>query len=338
MKVMICDQPHKFSIREIKRPTLRAGEALIKVQRIGICGTDLHAYQGNQPYFTYPRVLGHELSGIVVKTSEEIDAFENGDEVTILPYMECGKCIACRNGKPNCCTGLKVIGVHKDGGMAEYISVPADHLIETKGLSAEQAALIEPFSIGAHAVRRSGLRAGQYIMVIGAGPIGLGVMALAKQKQAKVIAMDVNEERLQFSKEWAKVDATVNPTTGQSMEELARITNGDFPTVVFDATGNQHSMNQSFQYVAHGGTLVFVGLMKHEITFSDPDFHGKELTLMASRNATREDFHFVIENLRLGNIDIKGYLSHRCRFDDLIDHFDKWLQPESKVIKAMVEL
>lgn len=336
MKGIVCNQPNEFLWKDMQEPLVEQGEALVRIQRIGICGTDLHAYQGNQPYFKYPRVLGHELAGVIEAVEVSHDGLKKGDQVTILPYMECGKCATCLRGKPNCCTNMKVIGVHTDGGMRERIVVPIDHILKTEGLTLDQSALVEPLSIGAHAVRRSSISKDEKVLVIGAGPIGLGVMTFAKQKGAKVIAMDIDDDRLTFCKEWAKVEDTIN-AQDDPITRLSEMTNGDYPVAVFDATGNPQSMNQSFQYVAHGGKVIFVGLVKDDIRFSDPEFHSKELTLMGSRNATHEDFEYVMDYLRSG-MDIEGYITHRCAFDQMINQFDDWLIPESKVIKSMVEL
>jgi 2-desacetyl-2-hydroxyethyl bacteriochlorophyllide A dehydrogenase len=337
LKGIVCLKPNKLSYNEIERPVFQHGEALVKICRIGICGTDLHAYLGNQPYFTYPRILGHELSGVIEEVGENELGLQKGDQVAVIPYLECGECVACKNGKTNCCTDMKVMGVHIDGGMRESMSVPVQHLIKTEGISLDQAALLEPFCIGAHAVNRSLIKKGENVLVIGAGPIGLGVMMFAKLQGANVIAMDINEERLDFCKKWAKVDYTINAGQ-QPILELVNVTNGEYPTIVFDATGNAQSMTESFNYVAHGGKLVFVGLVKQPITFSDPDFHKKELTLMGSRNATRADFDYVLSVIQSGQIDVGPYITHRCKIENLIENFEDWLKPESKVIKAIVEI
>lgn len=335
MKAIVCEQIEQFKFVEMQEPDVKAGEAIVRIKRIGICGTDLHAYKGNQPFFSYPRVLGHELSGYIEKIGEGVTGLQAGDQVSIVPYMHCGTCIACRNGSTNCCTDMKVLGVHTDGGMRELIAVPVSHLIKTEGLSLDEAAMLEPLSIGAHAVRRSGLHAGETVLVIGAGPIGLGVMVLAKQAGATVITMDINDERLAFCRKWAGVDHTVNALQ-QPKEQLAELTNGDMPTIVFDATGNARSMTDAFGLVAHSGKLVYVGLVKADISFHDPEFHKRELTLMGSRNATMEDFDTVRGALRSGVIDIESYITHRADFEDMIDQFETWLKPESKVIKAIV--
>jgi 2-desacetyl-2-hydroxyethyl bacteriochlorophyllide A dehydrogenase len=337
MKTIVCIKPDEFQLTETEVPVAHAGEVLVRIKRIGICGTDLHAFKGNQPFFSYPRILGHELSGIVEAIGGNVSDFKAGDQVTVMPYLECGTCIACRTGKTNCCTSMRVLGVHIDGGMREFMAIPADHLLHTAGLTLDQSAIIEPLSIGAHAVRRSELKQGEFVLVIGGGPIGLGVMALAKHRGAKVIAMDINKERLVIAQSWAGVDYTVNALHNPK-ESLAEITGGDFPTIVFDATGNTRSMTDAFQYVAHGGKLIFVGLVKTDITFYDPEFHKKELTLMGSRNATREDFDIVLKAVRSGSIDADCYITHRVDFKQMIGQFESYLNPQSKVLKAMVEL
>lgn len=338
MRGIVCEKTDSLQYRDdLPEPEMRAGEAIVRIQRIGICGTDLHAFKGNQPFFTYPRILGHELSGVIERINDNESGLIHGDQVAIIPYLNCGKCIACRNGKPNCCKSMQVFGVHIDGGMRERVSIPVTHLIRTEGLSLDQSVLLEPFAIGAHAVRRSRLTAGETVLVIGAGPIGLGVMAFSKYAGAKVIALDVNEERLEFCRSWAKVDYTIDALSGPK-EQLETITNGEYPTVVIDATGNTKSMESAFEYVAHGGSLVYVGLVKSDIVFNDPEFHKREMTLMGSRNATREDFDQVFDALKSGGIDIDRYVTHRTSFEAMVGEFESWLDPESKVIKAIVEL
>lgn len=338
MNGIVCENIGSFQYRDnLPEPRMKSGEAIVRVKRIGICGTDMHAYQGNQPFFSYPRILGHELSGVIEQINDTDCGFLVGDQVAIIPYMHCGVCIACRHGKTNCCTSMEVLGVHVDGGMQERISVPITHLIRTEGLSLDQSAMLEPLAIGAHAVRRSQLSSGETALVIGAGPIGLGVMAFAKYAGANVIAMDVNEERLAFCRSWAKVDHTIQALNSPQVQ-LEELTNGSYPTVVFDATGNTKSMEGAFHYVAHGGTLVYVGLVKNDISFNDSEFHKREMTLMGSRNATREDFNRVFEALQKGEIDIGRYVTHRAAFKDVVSKFEDWLNPASKVIKVMIEL
>ncbi|WP_282940590.1 zinc-binding alcohol dehydrogenase family protein [Paenibacillus sp. RC67] len=337
MKCIVCEQPNQFTMTEVPMPTVKAGEALVRIRRVGICGTDLHAYRGRQPFFSYPRVLGHELAGEIVENHNPASDLQPGDRVTVLPYLECGHCIACRSGKPNCCEQVQVLGVHTDGGMQEYVSLPTTHLIKTNDITLDQAATVECLSIGAHAVRRVAIQPGEYALVIGAGPIGLGVMNFAKQAGAKVIALDMNEGRLAFCSKWADADYTVKASE-DAESQIKAITEGSFPTVVFDATGSAGSMMNAFKFVAHGGRLVYVGLVQGDISFFDPDFHKREMTLLSSRNATREDFEHVMNAIRQGNVDTDSFISARTTFDEMIDEFETFLKPESNIIKAVVTL
>lgn len=339
MKGIVCDTIEAFRLTEdLPEPVLTEGHAIVSIRRVGICGTDYHAFKGNQPFFHYPRILGHELSGVIDQIGDNAEGLAPGDTVAVIPYLHCGNCVACRRGKTNCCTDMQVLGVHRDGGMRERIAVPASHLLKADGLTFDEAAMLEPLAIGAHAVRRAGIAASDTVLVIGGGPIGLGVMAFAKHAGARVIAMDSNEERLAFCRTWAKADQTIHALEDEVKPRLSAWTNGDMPVAVFDATGNAASMGNSFELVAHGGTLIFVGLVKGDIAFSDPEFHKRELTLLGSRNATVADFRHVVDVLGSRALDMNAYITHRSSLDEMIDSFGAWLNPASKVIKAIVEV
>jgi 2-desacetyl-2-hydroxyethyl bacteriochlorophyllide A dehydrogenase len=337
MRTIVCEEPNRFVMTETEIPVPKEGEALVRIKRIGICGTDLHAYKGNQPFFTYPRILGHEMSGEIVEIGENDMGLSKGDLVIVTPYRYCGSCIACQQGKTNCCTKLQLLGVHEDGGMREYIAVPTSLLIQAEGLSPEQAAITECLCIGAHAVRRANIVPGEYTLVIGAGPIGLSVMKFAKLAGAKVIAMDINDDRLAYCKQWVPVDEVVNAKNNPLLA-IEEITQGNLPTVVLDATGNVASMESAPQYVAHTGRLIYVGLVKSMISFDDPDFHKKEMSILSSRNATMEDFRHVIDSIRSGQINTDSFITHRVDFTQMIETYDSWLKPETGVIKAIVNL
>ncbi|MBS4212791.1 zinc-binding alcohol dehydrogenase family protein [Neobacillus rhizophilus] len=336
MKSLVCEKPNQFVMNDVTKPSIKDGEALIRIRRVGICGTDFHAYRGRQPYFSYPRVLGHELAGEIVDIKTSQKNYVIGDQVTIIPYLECGTCIACRNGKPNCCTKLEVLGVHTDGGMQEYMTIPVSHLMKTNDITLEQAATVECFSIGAHAVRRADINHSEFVAVIGAGPIGLGVMKFAKLAGAKVIALDVNEKRLDFCKKWADVDYVIDVASTDAIEEIKKITNGDFVNVVFDVTGNVNSMNNAYNYAANGGRIVYVGLVQADISFPDPEFHRKELTLLSSRNATKQDFEYVIQTIKQGQVDTNAFITSKTSFEEIMDEFESLSKPESNTIKAMI--
>jgi 2-desacetyl-2-hydroxyethyl bacteriochlorophyllide A dehydrogenase len=337
MKTLVCAEPGRFDYATGIKPELKKGQAIIKIKRIGICGTDLHAYEGTQPYFSYPRILGHELAGELVEF-DNATGFEIGERVTFIPYFNCGECIACRRGKPNCCTKMQVCGVHVDGGMAEYLSVPSSSLLHGEELSFDELALVEPLAIGAHGVCRAAIERGEFALVIGAGPIGLGTMEFARIAGANVIALDINEQRLNFCKEKLSVAYTVNASSSDVTEQLMKITDGDMPTVVIDATGSLKAINNAFQYMAHGARYVLIGLQKGDISFSHPEFHKREGTLMSSRNATRQDFEHVIANMKKGEVKPTTYITHRVGFDKVKEEFESWLNPANGVIKAMVEI
>ncbi|GLU52557.1 alcohol dehydrogenase [Dyadobacter frigoris] len=337
MKTLVCTTPGEFSYQESEKPTQSPGHTIIKIKRIGICGTDLHAFEGTQPFFSYPRILGHELAGEVVDNDNSSE-FGVGEAVTFVPYFNCGKCIACRAGKPNCCTSIQVSGVHIDGGMSEYISVPTYSLVHGDGLSFDELALVEPLAIGAHGVRRAGVKSGDFVLVVGAGPIGLGTMEFARIAGATVIALDVNDARLAFCTDKIGVTYTINALTENVTERLSEITKGDMPMIIIDATGNLRAINTAFTYLAHGGTYVLIGLQKGEISFSHPEFHKREATLMSSRNATRQDFEHVIDSMKNRLVEPTTYITHRVKFGEVADQFESWLDPKNGVIKAMVSI
>jgi 2-desacetyl-2-hydroxyethyl bacteriochlorophyllide A dehydrogenase len=337
MKTLVCKSPGLLEYTTSETPQLRKDQAIIKIKRIGICGTDLHAFEGTQPFFNYPRILGHELAGELIQF-DNAPGFKEGETVSFIPYFNCGHCIACRMGKANCCVHLKVCGVHADGGMVEYLSVPSSSLLHGEGLTVDELALVEPLAIGAHGVSRAAIQPGEFVLVIGAGPIGLATAEFALIAGAKVIVSDLNEQRLDFCKKNLKVSHLVNAFETNVTEQLMDLTNGDMPTTVIDATGNLKAINSAFQYMAHGGRYVLIGLQKENISFSHPEFHKREGTLMSSRNATRKDFEHVIACMIEGQITPTTYITHRVAFDDVIDEFENWLDPSNGVIKAMIEM
>lgn len=338
MRTIVLNQPGDFVYAETAPPPPpEAGEATVRVRRIGICGTDLHAFRGRQPFFTYPRILGHELGVEVVAVGAGVINVAPGDRCAVEPYLNCGHCIACRRGKPNCCAELKVLGVHTDGGMRETIVVPAHKLHPSQTLSLEQLALVETLGIGAHAVQRGQAEAGEFVLVVGVGPIGLSVIQFAKAAGARVIALDQNATRLDFCRQQMGVETTLL-AEGEVVEALRERTEGDLPTLVFDATGHPDSMAQAFQYVAPGGRLVFVGLFQGDYTFHDPSFHRRELTLLATRNSTPDDFRRILHLMETGVIDTTPWITHRSGFEEMGTHFPDWLDPQNGVIKAVVQL
>ncbi|MED5586160.1 MAG: zinc-binding alcohol dehydrogenase family protein [Verrucomicrobiota bacterium] len=334
MKAISCREPGHFQFLDVPEPVAAEGEVMLRIRRIGICGTDFHAFAGEQPYFEYPRILGHELSAEVAESSGEFNA---GDTVVPVPYIHCGVCPTCLGGKTNCCPSIRTLGVHIDGGMRELMPVPAKNLMRADDLSHEQVATVECLAIGAHAVRRANLEQGQWIAVAGTGPIGIGVLHFARLAKARTIAIDVNPDRLEYCRNIIGVDACVD-ARGETVDQLREITEGNLPQKVFDATGVPAAMEAAFEYVGHGGALILVSIVKGSISFADPLLHAREMTIMSSRNATRSDFSLVMDSLRDGKIDISTFVTHRCQFDEIAEKFEHWGNPSTGVVKGMVEL
>jgi 2-desacetyl-2-hydroxyethyl bacteriochlorophyllide A dehydrogenase len=338
MQTLILEEPGRFTLTETETPVRASDdEAIVRVRRVGICGTDLHAYQGRQPFFTYPRILGHELGVEIVDIGANAAGLQVGDRCAVEPYLNCGHCIACRRGKTNCCVQLQVLGVHTDGGMREWIRVPLGKLHPSKTLSLDQLALVETLGIGAHAVERAQIESGEWALVLGAGPIGLTVIQFARAAGAQVVVTDINAGRLEFCRRHLNVEFTL-PFASDLTDNLKALTSGDLPTAVFDATGSAESMTGAFRYVAHGGRLVFVGLVLGEVSFYDPDLHRKEMTLLATRNSTGADFRRILGLLESGKVDTSPWITHRAACGELSEEFPRWLEPETGVIKAVLEL
>lgn len=336
MKSIVCETPGVLRMRQLPIPVPAADEVLLRVRRIGLCGTDMHIFRGTQPFLAYPRVMGHELAGEIVSAPAGA-GLAVGDQVYVMPYMACGDCVACRQGKTNCCTRIEVLGVHRDGGMCEYLAVPAKFVFKTDGVSLDDAAMIEFLAIGAHAVRRGAPRSGQKVLVVGAGPIGMAVMLFAAQKGADVTVLDARADRLRFCQNVLKMQRVV--TLGpDDKEQLSTISNGDFFDVVFDATGNIDAMNRGIEFVAHGGSYVLVSIVRSTLSFSDPEFHKREMSLLGSRNATPEDFQEVLAAIKAGLIPMAQLNTHRATLDEFSGVLAHWMDPASGVIKAIVEV
>ncbi|MBL7858612.1 MAG: zinc-binding alcohol dehydrogenase family protein [Cyclobacteriaceae bacterium] len=334
MKYISCENPNQLALGNKDKPVHTAASALLKVNRVGICGTDLHAFKGNQPYFVYPRVLGHELATTVIDIDDTASGIKKGDQVVIIPYMNCEECAACTAGKSNCCQRMKVMGVHTDGGMQEYITVPNRLLLRANDMTLDEIAIVEPLAIGAHALRRAQTKRGDLVVVMGCGPIGMGIIQLAKYIGATVIALDVNNERLQKARKSFGADFVLNPTESP-FDQLKEFTKGELAHTVFDATGNKLAMQSGTDYMRHGGNLVLVGLFKGELAFHHPTIHAKETSLLCCRNATPEDFMFVMKVLREKKFNAEAYITKRENYTAIPTAFNTWASPESNEIKIL---
>ncbi len=338
MKAIQLESPKQFRRMEIpEAESPGVGQALVRVHRIGVCGTDISGYLGKMPFFKYPRIPGHELGVEVLAVGEGVTNVQPGDRCSIEPYMNCGTCHACRKGATNCCAKLEVIGVMIDGGMRERFLIRAEKLHPSTTLSFDQLALVETLAIGCHAVNRSGLQPGEPCLIVGAGPIGLSALEFVKLAGAKVIVLDTNETRLKFCRDVMGVEHTLQPS--EHLEaDLRDLTDGALPDVVIDATGSNYAMSAAFSYIAPTGRLVFVGITTEEVQFRHPVFHRPEGTLLCSRNALPGDFTRIIKLIEDGQIDTKPWITHRTSFDEVIDVFPSFTKPETGVIKAVIEL
>jgi 2-desacetyl-2-hydroxyethyl bacteriochlorophyllide A dehydrogenase len=321
---LVCAAPGNLRMEKRPAPEPGTGEILVRPRRVGICGTDYHIFEGKHPFLQYPRIMGHELAVEIVDYCMG-SRFSPGDICVVNPYLSCGKCVACRAGKPNCCEKISVLGVHQDGGMTGLLVLPEANLIPSQGLTADECACVEFLAIGAHAVRRAEVSGRDRMLVVGAGPIGLGLALFARLGGGEVTVLDLDMNRCEAAKAIARVSANQSPSA-------------DGYDLVFDATGNHEAMAKSFDYVAHGGRLVLVSVVRGRIEFSDPDFHRKEMTLLGSRNATAEDFERVIAAIRDGDVPVEQLITHRTSLTGALDALPIWAEEKAGLIKAMIEL
>ncbi len=340
MKAIRLQEPKQFEHVEIDDPGQPGpGQALVRTHRMGICGTDISGYLGKMPFFSYPRIPGHELGVEVVAVGEGVTKVKPGDRCSVEPYMNCGECYPCRKGNSNCCETLNVIGVMVDGGLCERFMIRSEKLHPSEKLSMEQLALVETLAIGCHANDRGNPQQGDHALIIGAGPIGLATLEFARLTGASITVMDINPERLEFCRRTYNIDHTIQfKGDGSEIGQAMDITGGDRYTVVTDATGSNKSMSSAFSFVAHTGSLVYVGITTQDVTFLHPTLHKPEITLKASRNALPADFGRIIGLIEDGTINTGPWITHRTSFDDVVGDFEKLTKPETGVIKAVIEV
>jgi len=341
MKALQLEKPEHWRQIDIQEPSAPgAGEALMRVDRVGICGTDIGGYLGKMPFFSYPRIPGHELGVEVLKVGPGVTNVKPGDRCSVEPYINCGRCYSCRRGNTNCCETNQTLGVMCDGGLTERILLPAVKLHPANNLTYEQCALVETLAIGCHAVNRGHPAAGENVLVIGAGPIGLSALEFAKLSGARPIVMDISASRLKFVRDKMQVPDTILVKGDQSdLKGLEELTGGQLADVVIDATGNHHSMVRALEFAAFTARVVYVGISQQNLVFPHaPIMHRRELTLMASRNALPKDFTRIIKLIEEGRIDTKTWITHRTPFADLARVFPEYIKPDAGVLKAVVEV
>ena len=341
MKALLLAAPRDFRVVDVPEPDRPGpGEALVRVHRVGVCGTDISGYLGKMPFFTYPRIPGHELGVEVVAVGDGVTHVRVGDRCSVEPYINDPGSYASRRGFPNCCERLEVLGVHRDGGLRERFALPARKLHPAGSLTFEQLALVETLAIGRHAVARSGLQVGETCLIVGAGPIGLAVLEFVRLLGVDPVVLDLHEGRLRFVREALGVTRTIPAGPAVDVEAAVRdATGGHLADVVIDATGSSRSMAAAFGYVASGGgRLVYVGITTDEIAFRHVTFHRPEGTLLCSRNALPGDFTAIIGLIEGGQINTDRWVTHHSAFADLPAAFPSYVQPETGVIKAVVSL
>lgn len=338
MKAVRFPAPHSIELIDVSAPTeIGADQVLVNVRQVGICGTDYSGYLGRMPFFSYPRIWGHELGVEVVECGSQVETLQPGDRCSVEPYMNHPHSFASQRQRPNCCNDLQVIGVHRDGGMCEQIVLPARKLHVGNQLAFEQLALVETLAIGAHAVERANPQPDETVVIIGAGPIGLATLEFVRLRGCRCAMIDVQSSRLDFCEGKPGVWQTIlADQRGGQVAALAELTEGNLAEVVIDATGNHHSMSQAFELVAFTGRLVYVGISSQSVTFAHPLLHRREMSLLASRNALPQDFQRIIGLIGDGQIDTDAWITHRSHIDTIAADFPKLLDPSLQVLKAMV--
>lgn len=337
MKTLICNNPGSIEYIDRDMPHPKDDEVLLKINAVGICGTDIHAFAGRQPFFSYPRVLGHEICGTVDMLGKSCRTAKVGKRYSVIPCIPCGTCAACKEGKTNCCESVSLYGVHQDGGFSEYLAVREQNLVELpENLTDSAGALVECFAISAHAVRRADVKPQQNILVVGAGPIGLAAAAIAKAKGARVAVADIDAERRRQVAEKVGVE-TLDPSSDGYIDALKACFSGQLACTLLDATGNKSSMSRAVDLIRHGGKIVFIGLYIGELVIDDPTFHKKETTLLSSRNATREDFECVIELMAQGAINEEMMKNHEYDFYTFGHQYKENVVENKKLVKGVIK-
>ena len=337
MKAIVIENPGKIEIKEIPMPEVKENEALLKVKCVGICGADVASYTGNQPFTTYPRIPGHEFSAEIITIPENDKGLKAGDIVTCNPYFNCGECYSCERGFVNCCTDNQTMGVQRDGAFCEYIAMPVERIFPGKGLSAEELALIEPFSISQHAVSRATIKESDTVLVVGAGPIGLFALLAAKQKCKKIVVADILDNRLNLAKEYG-ADAVIN-TKKQSLEEFTNeFTEGRGFDVCIEACGAPETFLNCIDCAAFAANIILIGNGKRETSFVHSIILKKELNIHGSRNALNADFINNIDIVANKNADVMKMVSGIYDMKNATDAFEALKNNDGTLAKILIKI
>ena len=316
MKAVCLQSPGNISLKNVPFPHRKAGEILIKVRSLGICGSDIGAFMGTNPLVTYPRIIGHEAAGEIVELQENETELAVGDRVVLEPYVYCGKCYPCQSKRTNCCENLTVLGVHIDGAMSEYVCHPR-HLVHKvpDNIPWNVLAMVEPLTISMHAVKRSHVQKGEHVVITGSGPIGLLAAQYILTLEASPIVIDPVGERLEIAKQ-LKIQYTINPLKMDAIREIKSLTRGRMAEVVIEASGNAAAIRSSIDYAAYAGRISFVGWPKSEISLPTALVSKKELDIYGSRNSV----HAFPESIKLiseHKVDVAAVITKTISFEEI---------------------
>lgn len=335
MKALVLEEPKVIHLKQVPDIKVPNGWVLVSPTAVSICGSDYHSFRGESALISYPRILGHEVCGVV--KASDTSQFTIGDKVILMPYLSCGNCIACRKGKSNCCSNLSVYGVHRDGALAEYFAAPPSQLIKVDAKTdPRMAALVEPLSISTHAVVRSGAGKGDVVMVSGAGPIGLGAALMSRLEGARVIIADPSAARRAFVAGNYGFGEVYDPLVASFDETLKDLTDGEGPDIIIDSTGSSLSMASNVHRLSNGGRMVWVGISQRPIAIDGTDFHKRETELFDSRAAFRSDFEKVLNAIQAGLLDPLPMITHSASFKESEEAFREWEGLHEQVFKAIV--
>ena len=337
MKTVLINKPFEIAVVDTEKPVVKEGEALLKILYGGICGADVASYTGNQPFTTYPRIPGHEFSAQIVSIPENDKGLKAGDIVTANPYFNCGECYSCRRGYVNCCTDNKTMGVQRDGSFCEYVAMPIERIYDGKGLTAQQLALVEPFTISWHAVNRAPVKAGDKVLVVGAGPIGLFALISAIEKGAEVYVSDVLDGRLEKALEFG-AKGVINSSKTDVVAEAMKITNGDGFDVCIEACGQSVTFLNCIDCAAFAGNIILIGNGKKETTFLHSILLKKELNVFGSRNSYPSDFKAVIDIIASGRVDVMKMVSDVYPMDRADEAFKALANNSGELCKVLVKI
>ena len=335
MKAIEITKPFEIKLIDKEVPVAKEGEALLKVLYCGICGADVASFTGNQPFTTYPRIPGHEFSAQIVEIPENDKGLKAGDVITCNPYFNCGECYACKRGIVNACHDNQTMGVQRDGSFQEYITMPVERIIDGKGLTAPELALIEPFSISAHALSRATVKEGDNLLIMGAGPIGLFALIKAKAMGARVAIADLLESRLELAKEYG-ADLIINNKTDDMAVLCKEFTNGGGFDVCVEACGAPVTFLSCIEQAAHGANIILIGNGKKETTFVHSIILKKELNIFGSRNSFTKDFEELIDLVTSGKVDVKKMVSGVYDAENAAEAFNALADNDGSLAKLLI--